>query len=267
MQVLENQNITVIPDIHQRIDWVRSIMEQEDSWTDTFVFLGDYFDTFDLPGTNGYYSFKDTCDWCCKTAKNYDQRIVWLTGNHDISYISSWNPNINFLRVGHYICSGFSRNKATTFNRRITSEWIDRLDLCCFANGYALSHAGFHSSHFGPYETPEQGMHRLQKEWEKDRYSFKVDSKHWIGHVGVCRGGYNKIGSPVWLDWNQEFEPIENFPQIVGHTEFNPHVYNQGKFTERHYLYNSGNYNIDAHRTSYMKISATGEISFDVCNT
>jgi len=116
---------------------------------------------------------------------------------------------------------------------------VASLELCCVANGYILSHAGFHYKHFTPMISEIENVHRLYQQWENDKNSFYHKAWHWIWDVGSARGGVHDVGSPVWLDWNDEFTDIPGFPQIVGHT--NDDVPRQ-----------TGNsYCIDAYRSTY----------------
>ena len=56
----------------------------------------------------------------------------------------------------------------------------------------------------------------LMAESELDRIASGKDS-HLL-HVGPSRGGYDRVGGPLWLDWSREFRPIAGLNQIVGHT-------------------------------------------------
>ena len=80
----------IIPDVHQNIGFVNDILRKED-WFDHCVFLGDWFDTFRNIDNKVAYSMKETCKWI--NSKLDDDRFIWLLGNHDLSYISSYVSN------------------------------------------------------------------------------------------------------------------------------------------------------------------------------
>jgi hypothetical protein len=53
-------------------------------------------------------------------------------------------------------------------------------------------------------------------EGELDRIVAGEDSD--LLNVGASRGGYDRVGGPLWLDWSREFRPVAGLNQIVGHT-------------------------------------------------
>ena len=44
------------------------------------------------------------------------------------------------------------------------------------------------------------------------------DDEHWFYQIGHSRGGRYRTGGIVWCDFDREFQPIDDFRQIVGHT-------------------------------------------------
>jgi len=211
--------ILIIADIHQNIGYAESCLQLESDF-DYVVFLGDYFDTFLNPDGKTIYGIKDTCLWLNETYNKLGDRAVWLVGNHDIAYIATYNKNpTNTRPSSFYNCSGWTRSKATEFNKNINKNWFDSLELSVNCNGYIASHAGFNYQHFKPYISEIDNIHDLYNNWEIDKETFMhKPTYHWIWYVGLCRGGDMSVGSPVWLDWNNEFTPIDNISQIVGHT-------------------------------------------------
>jgi hypothetical protein len=77
-------------------------------------------------------------------------------------------------------------------------------------------------------------------------------SNSWLG-AGEARGGFQPVGGITWLDWNEEFYPIPNVNQIVGHTTF---------YTPQEYhTENSLNYNIDT-KNRHIGILENGKFSW-----
>ncbi|MDR2798146.1 MAG: hypothetical protein LBB80_07360, partial [Treponema sp.] len=69
-----------IGDIHGRDFWKPCI---EEDFTECY-FVGDYFDSFDLPFFKQYRNFKEIC----KRARE-DKRIKLCLGNHDYHYLGN----------------------------------------------------------------------------------------------------------------------------------------------------------------------------------
>jgi hypothetical protein len=243
MKIIKNKKVLVIPDIHQCVGWVEGILNKEFD-CDHVVFLGDYFDCFESPDNKWYFSMANTCAWINKTFEKLGSKATWLLGNHDYSYISTFKKSGYFEEKSYHICSGWTGNKANSFNRIIEPKWIEKLDLCCWVDDICLSHAGFHPTHFRPFETPFSATKRLSEEWDNTRLIFKHQTYHFLSFVGKCRGGKFDVGSPIWLDWNQEFEPIKDMKQLVGHTDRMDSV-----------SVIEGNFCIDVHRKAYAVIN------------
>jgi len=218
MKHIQNKKVLIIPDIHQCVGWANGILTRENN-VDHIVFLGDYFDCFEKPDNKWYFSMENTCAWINIKFEELGEKATWLIGNHDYSYISTYIKKGYFSKNSFHICCGWTGNKATTFNKIIDPNWFNQLELCCWINDICISHAGFHPLHFKPNETPFDATKRLSNEWNNTRHTFKNNPYHFLSNVGRCRGGEFDIGSPIWLDWNKEFVPIDGMKQIVGHTE------------------------------------------------
>lgn len=110
-----------------------------------------------------------------------------LMGNHEMSYVHD-----------QYRCSG---------HKGATKSHVMHMDLSplkdyVFAEGFLISHAGVSQEYL-------------------DTYDISLDEYLEAGEfdqVGYVRGGRHEVGGLRWCDWRYEFAPIENQPQIVGHT-------------------------------------------------
>lgn len=204
------------------------------------MFLGDYFDCFEDIDNDCYFSVKNVCKWLNETSEELGDKAIWLIGNHDVSYRASYLPNTYNVRKNSFFnCSGWTKSKASDINKYLNPDFWDRTELCCVANGYVLSHAGFHYNHFQPLSSEMDNIERLYEEWEATKNIFFDRAFHWIWDIGGVRGGNEDVGSPVWLDWNCEFVDMPGIPQIVGHT--NSYVHRQ----------RGNSYCIDAYRSTY----------------
>ena len=243
--------ILIIPDIHQCIGFANKALELVDF--DHVVFLGDYFDCFEIPDNVWHYSMERTCEWLNKTKERLGDRAVWLLGNHDLAYMATYRHKRIPDKNTFYSCSGYTRSKAKVINKRLEPNFFAGLELCCEANGWVCVHAGFHYDHFKPFMSERENILALYESWERDKMVFHQAPWHWIHFVGRCRGGINDIGSPIWLDWDAEFAPVENIKQIVGHTNYwNNDLANIKSRGE--------NYCVDKHRSLCILLRENGEV-------
>jgi hypothetical protein len=221
MKRLTEGKVIIAGDSHQNLAFLNAILRKED-WFDHFVHLGDHLDTFRPIDNVIAYSVKETCNWI--NEKMEDGRFIWLAGNHCISYLASYTPKLIPPKGSYYSCLGWTRNKAKDFNRTINPEWFKKIELCCQVGDWVCVHAGFTESHMKPMMTEMESIEWYYDDWEKTKLDFKYNPDHWIGMVGPARYGMDKYSSPVWVDFEREFEPLDETQQILGHTNspFNP---------------------------------------------
>jgi predicted phosphodiesterase len=110
----------VIPDVHQRTQFVRHILNTETNY-DEVVFLGDWFDSFYEPPK--VTSFEETCEYLRHLVLDHSNKdkFVFLIGNHDLSYIHE-NKDFSCSRISKtlkYYCSGFTASKAKKFSSSV----------------------------------------------------------------------------------------------------------------------------------------------------
>lgn len=74
--------ICVIGDIHGRQVWKQIVNQNLDS--DYIVFIGDYFDSFDINGNDQVNNFLEIIEF----KKQYNDKVILLIGNHDFHYMS-----------------------------------------------------------------------------------------------------------------------------------------------------------------------------------
>jgi len=78
--MLKVMKTVFIGDIHGRSIW-KQIVEQEKP--DRVIFVGDYFDSFDIPGIDQIHNFKEIIHF----KKTSGIEVVLLVGNHDYHYM------------------------------------------------------------------------------------------------------------------------------------------------------------------------------------
>ena len=116
-----------------------------------------------------------------------DSHATVLFGNHERSYM-----------YPHMRCSGYNPKTQVLFDHLDTSEvkdyhWID---------GILISHAGVSE------------LLLKHKGITLDEY-LKEGA---FDDIGVMRGGSSSFGGLYWCDFNMDFEPVLEVPQVFGHT-------------------------------------------------
>lgn len=186
----------------------------------------------------GLYSKQKTLEWISKKKKELGDRATWLIGNHDLTYLTCYVENFALNRATQHfanwncICSGFTRKGARKFSRYVDEEWLFGLELAVKVGKFTVSHAGFHPKQFAPGVNIKRAIKESVLEWRGDRSGgYLRHELPWIARCGKVRKGQSEVGSPIWLDFWEEFEPIEGINQVVGHTGC-PHFYVQHNHTE-----------------------------------
>jgi hypothetical protein len=241
-------NCLVISDIHQDINWVKSILEVEKGNYDHLHFNGDIIDSHKKP---------DKISGARETAIFYrwllDNGTVNL-GNHDLPYMEFFPYNLKYkdkpFGAASY-CSGFSESKSLKFNKEMTWGAWRKAKTFRVINGWLVSHAGFHLGFWDWSANDNDNLKRLwetSEEWlEKLPYFY---NKELFG-LGKARGGDAYMGGPFWLDFHYEFKDSIPMKQLVGHTGCADAVRYQGNSCC-----------IDGHQTFYAIINKEGGITF-----
>jgi hypothetical protein len=216
----------IVPDVHQRVDFVKYILETEKDY-DEVVFLSDWFDSFWVPPKVA--GFEETCKYLKHLILEHPNKdkFVFLLGNHDISYIYNNNDSSahRLSKTIKYYCSGFTASKAKKFRHQFYDCGLkDNFFLKYFkpvhrTQGWTLSHAGLSEKHIPYGKTPDDLIEGIISFVWKNFRDFTVPHHYLISGAGFARGGDCNVGGVLWLDWNMEFEASEAIgKQIVGHT-------------------------------------------------
>lgn len=199
----------IIPDIHDKIDRARRIIDREPH--DRRAFLGDFFDDF----PTGAKAAAKTAAFVKEQLD--DEKVDVLLGNHDLSY--GWGNAVN-----DFACSGFTKSKWRAIHEVLKWDDWKKFKLHLWIPGvrrpWLLTHAGY-------------DFHFLQDGQElvstvDARCEFALRSLHspnpferGVGHTilgaGTERGGRQHRGGVLWCDWSK-FEPPPGADQLVGHT-------------------------------------------------
>lgn len=180
----------VLGDIHGRGIWRKHIQKAN---PDKIIFVGDYFDSFDISTAEQLYNFTHILH--LKEGRPDD--VTLLLGNHDIHYMG-----IGETYSGHQGYSGFG----------IVDILHENRDILQFAHS------------FGPYLFTHAGV---TKDWCEAVGVNVGDVVNQINQLDISafkfRGtdpyGDNTIAPPVWVrPRSLMLNKIHGWHQIVGHT-------------------------------------------------
>jgi len=241
----------VISDLHNRVDWVEKALDKLKPY-DKVIFLGDYFDDFGATKKDT----ENTALWLKQSLEHQDREH--LMGTHDLYYRF---PKNSFLMV-----SGNSKSKAIVVSKILTpNDWV-KVKFFILEQNFLLSHAGVHLSLIHdflgdkPVPLTIQELVDLVIKPATDKaliWAEKGSSDSWL-EAGFSRRGIQPFGGIIFLDWNDEFSPIPNVNQIVGHTETYEPLMEQG--------INSINFNIDT-KNKHIGILENGIFTIIETNT
>lgn len=207
----------LLGDTHGRDTWKQIVAQETDA--DRIVFIGDYFDSFDIPGVVQLQNFLDIIEF----KKTSDKEIVLCFGNHDYHYM----PGFTGMPY-----SGYQAGLAYQF-RDVISQNLEHLQMAYLFDDVLCSHAGI-------------GMEWVERNFGKvgDKSSHNVNvstlngvqalvdliNEHFKFKPGIFEfNGWNPYGdntsqTPIWIrpgslmKANKGTKLKETIRQVVGHT-------------------------------------------------
>lgn len=115
--------IIAVGDIHGRHNW-RDVVANHHF--DKIVFIGDYFDSFTIPGDAQIENFRDII----KYKELYPDRVVLLIGNHDLHYL---DMNERY--------SGYQKGYQYMIRSEVEAN-LHHLQMCYAHQEFLFTHAG-----------------------------------------------------------------------------------------------------------------------------
>lgn len=222
-----------IGDVHGSDRWKSVVSKERDA--DRFVFVGDYFDSFDIPGLIQMHNFKEIMEF----KKNSSVEVVTLIGNHDYHY---------FPEIGSNGTSGYQVRLAPAISMLI-QENRQNLQIAYSFDNVLCTHAGvsevFLDQVFG-YKiwNVNKIVENLNELFEYKPKSFEFN--------GFEPTGDNRSQTPLWIRPRSLVAASKNirksFYQVVGHTELrymdieSTHKWAGGKYFFVDTLNTSGEY-------------------------
>jgi predicted phosphodiesterase len=195
----KNQHkIIVLGDTHGRDKWEQIVKQPSDK----VIFLGDYFDSFDIPFDIQMANFKKIIDYKQKNPK----KVVLLLGNHDYHYLS----------YVHESYSGFQAGKKPFISIVVENAIEDGLiQVCYIYKDWAFTHAGITNTWFkNNCDEKEKIDDAINNTFLNHPSAFKFTEG--INHSNY---GDDITQSPLWVRPKSLGEDkLPGVKQVVGHT-------------------------------------------------
>jgi hypothetical protein len=196
--------LVAIGDIHGRSTW-QQIVEQEQP--DIVVFVGDYFDSYDIPGKTQIDNFKNIIQW---KHDNPQCKVVLLIGNHDFHYMpEAYNDRY----------SGFQKNLYIEIGQVLEAN-KHHLRMAYRCDDLVFSHAGITPEFLLNNNWGDQDMVEFVNElWLYKPHKFKFADN---GYDHSDPYGDDEFQTPIWIRPRSLMKACQEVKktmiQVVGHT-------------------------------------------------
>lgn len=196
-----------IGDIHGLTIWSDIVSKHTD--VDQIVFMGDYFDSFDIPGIDQLHNFKEIIRFIEST----DIKVTLLIGNHDHHY---WGSDKRYK--GYQGAMAFQFYDALEENKK-------HLQVAEIIDDILLTHAGV--SPVWMDDNIDGWTIDTIKDDLNDLFKYRPRSFNFVNIIGSDYDGTGDSveSSPFWirerslLKSNKRDKVIKDvYRQVVGHT-------------------------------------------------
>ena len=210
--------LIAVGDTHGRSFW--KLIANTDKW-DKFVFIGDYWDSFDISYIEQLHNFREIC----KFKEENPDKVVLLFGKHDFNY----TPTAGIYGDRY---SGYQHGKAMEIGYEIQKN-KDLFQMAYRHNNYLFTHAGVTTTWYG-YAIKFCDMDVTGNVDEVINEVFKY-RPHLFCFNGIDGTGDDVTQSPIWVrPRSLVTDAYSNYTQVVGHTGIryislkNPPINNDG---------------------------------------
>jgi predicted phosphodiesterase len=224
-------NLLIISDVHGRTDW-NTIVAQEAN-AEKVIFLGDYFDSFDIKTQQQLDNFKEIIAF----KEQNPNKVILLTGNHDLHYLPY------FITIGERY-SGFQSQYAYLIGDLIQTN-LHHLQMAYREGNYLFTHAGVTNTWLAnnAYDNEQEIATFLNELFVHQPAAFRIRGSDFFGNTIES--------SPVWVrpeSLMKDAYEKDQLKQVVGHT-----VVKHINIVEDKYFF------VDAQETKeYVTLSANG---------
>lgn len=215
---------TIISDLHGRSDW-KLIVDKENP--DRVIFLGDYFDSFDISGIEQIHNFKEIVEYKETSGKE----VIMLIGNHDHHYFSS---------IGNTGTSGYQSGIAPNITQ-VLEDNKHHLQMAYRMDEFLFTHAGVsqvfmdNTLGFGGWN-PDNVAEDLNELWK-----YKPNAFCYSGFYDPY--GDEVTQTPIWIRpkslmraGKMDKKLYKKYIQVVGHT-VQSQIDTKGKSTGGRYYF------------------------------
>ena len=172
--------LIAIGDLHGRDIW-KQVVEKEQPTT--VVFVGDYFDSFDIPGIDQIHNFKNIIQW---KLDNPQCKVVLLVGNHDFHYMPECRDRYSGYQPALWPEIG-----------RLLEENKHHLQIAFKYDDLVFSHAGITPEFLLKNNWGDQDMVEFINDlWHFQPYKFRF-ADNGYGHSDPY--GDDEFQGPLWI--------------------------------------------------------------------
>ena len=219
--------LLAIGDIHGRDTW-KSIIEKENPAV--IVFIGDYFDSFDVPTDKQVNNFLDIIAY---KESNPDKEVILLIGNHDIHYFPNMGNNgtSGYQTMGKYVIEP------------VIEKNIHHFQMCFQYDKFLFTHAG------------------VSEIWLEEQGHISGDIPRFINELfkyrpnsflfnGMQPNGDDIYQTPIWIRIKSLLASSKHlaktYVQVVGHTSVESIFKQNAIFHGKYYMIDTlGNKNVE----------------------
>ena len=253
-----------IGDIHGRDVWEQIVEKHDDA--DNIVFIGDYFDSFDISGIEQLRNAQEIIEFKKERELDPTKKVYLLIGNHDIHYwpgIKDRGSTSGFQPTMMFQFEQFFRENENMFQMSVSLGTTINRRLCTHAGVSAkfLKDVGYWTYDYEDESHVSEFLNDLFKH-KPNEFTFNSYADRYMGFANGY--GNNEEQSPIWirpksLQRSNKNEDIKKmYVQIVGHTHQN-NIDIKGKTTGGKYYY------IDTLPSGEYLVEVDGEFSVDYC--
>ena len=170
----------ILGDTHGRSNWKLAIHQDQ---PDRVIFIGDYFDSFDIPGVEQIHNFKEIIQY---KENNPQIEVVLLIGNHDHHY---------FPEIGYTGTSGYQSGIAPSITQ-VIDENRHHLQMAYGFGDYLFTHAGV-SPIYMDQVFGSDGWSKESIVFDlNELFKYKPKAFEFNGFDGY---GDNTTQTPIWI--------------------------------------------------------------------
>jgi hypothetical protein len=188
----------IIGDTHGKDYW-KSLGDLE---YDKLIFLGDYFDSFTIPGIIQLHSFNEIIEF----KRQNPDRVVLLFGNHDYHYFPGVREDY----------SGYQGAMRYEFQSALETAYNDQLlNVVYQYQDYIICHAGLTKTWFNSNNLDINNIADSVNEL------FKSKPNKFSFHMGgnLSNTGDDITQGPFWVRPQSLYrDSLDNYKFVVGHT-------------------------------------------------